>query len=95
MRIYLYDTSCEGCFGNHALDKMKQVCKQQEVEFQERRTIFWDRWEKEAEEIKEANPGLELPFFYCVETGEVKIGNSLTPLEDLENWVKKQKQDLV
>lgn len=86
--IILYSKDCQGCAGNHALTKVKQVCRQNGIEFQERRTIFWTVWEKEAQGIIELNKGLKLPFFYNTETGNVLEGNSLTPLETIEKWVK-------
>lgn len=89
--VILYSKSCEGCSGNHALTKVKQVCAKKGIEFQERRVIFWDRWEKEANEIIELNEGLKLPFFYNIDTGSVLVGNSLTPLDTIENWLKKDK----
>ena len=87
--IILYSVSCEGCAGNQALSKVKQVCKKEGIDFQERRTIFWDRWEKEADEIMKIN-NVKLPFFYNTDTGQVLVGNSLTPLDTIENWIKKE-----
>lgn len=88
MSIYFYSKSCEGCAGNHALDKMAQVCKNQGIDFQERRTILWERYEEEANKIMELNPGLELPFFYNTENGNTLMGNSLTPLEEVQRFTK-------
>lgn len=89
--IVFYSKSCEGCSGNHALDKMKQVCKKQGIDFQERRTILWERYEEEANKIMELNEGLGLPFFYSTNSGEVLKGYSLTPLDTLEELIKKDK----
>ena len=86
--IVFYSKSCEGCTGNHALDKMAQVCKNQGIDFQERRTILWERYEEEANKIMELNPGLELPFFYNTENGNTLMGNSLTPLEEVQRFTK-------
>lgn len=86
--IIFYSSNCESCAGNHALRKVKQVCHQRGLEFQERRTIFWKVWEKEANSIIEVNDGLKLPFFYNTETGDVLKGFSLTPLDTIENWLK-------
>lgn len=88
--IVFYSKSCEGCSGNHALDKMKQVCEKQGVDFQEHRTILWERYEEEANEIMELNPGLKLPFFYNSDNGDTMEGNSLTPLEQIENFIGKK-----
>lgn len=88
MAIYFYSRSCEGCAGNHALDKMAQVCKNQGIDFQERRTILWERYEEEANKIMELNPGLKLPFFYNTENGNTLMGNSLTPLEEVQRFTK-------
>lgn len=88
MACIFFSKSCEGCSGNHALDKMKQVCKKHGVDFQEHRTILWERYEEEANKIMELNPGLELPFFYRDDTGDVLRGNSLTPLEQIEQFIK-------
>lgn len=87
--VILYSESCEGCSGNHALTKVKQVCKEQGIDFQERRVIFWDRWEKEANEIMELNEGLKLPFFFETTSQQVLRANSLTPLDSLERWIDK------
>ena len=86
--IIWYSRECSSCTGNHALDKMKQVCKKQGIDFQEHRTILWERYEEEANKIMELNPGLELPFFYRDDTGDVLRGNSLTPLEQIEQFIK-------
>lgn len=67
---------------------MKAHCKKQEVDFQERRTILWERYEQEANEIMKINKGLELPFFYNTDTGEVLKGDSFTPLEEITKLVK-------
>ena len=85
--IIFYSKSCEGCSGNHALDKMKQVCKKQGVDFQEHRTILWERYEEEANEIMKINEGLKLPFFYNDENGNTLEGNSFTPLEEIKKLV--------
>ena len=87
--IIFYSKTCEGCKGNQALAKMKSHCKKQEVEFEERRTILWERYEQEANDILELNEGLKLPFFYNSDTGEVLQGNSLTSLAEIEKLAKK------
>lgn len=91
MSIIYYTRECDSCAGNHSLNKIKQVCKKEGIEFQERRTIFWDRWAEEADSIIKVNEGLKLPFYYETETGSTFKGNSLTPLEMIENWIKKCK----
>lgn len=88
--IIFYSKSCEGCVGNHALDKMKQVCKKHGIDFQEHRTILWERYEEEADKIMELNPGLKLPFFWNEATQEAMEGNSLTPLEQIEKFIKNK-----
>lgn len=85
--IIWYSRECSSCVGNRALDKMKQVCEKQGVDFQEHRTILWERYEEEANKIMELNEGLKLPFFYNSETGQVLEGNSLTPLDTLKQLV--------
>lgn len=89
--IVFYSKSCESCSGNHALMKMKTHCKKQGVDFQERRTILWERYEQEADEIMELNEGLKLPFFYSTNSGEVLKGYSMTPLDTLEKLIKEDK----
>lgn len=69
---------------------MKQVCKKHGIDFQEHRTILWERYEEEANKIMELNPGLDLPFFYRDDTGDVLKGNSLTPLEQIEKFIKNR-----
>lgn len=90
--IIFYSVSCEGCSGNHALAKIKQLCKKNDLDFGERRTIYWDRWEKEAEAIMKNNEGLKLPFFYHEESGLTLEANSLTPLDAIEKWIDKCKE---
>lgn len=85
--IVFYSKTCEGCAGNHALSRMKQFCKEHGVEFQERRTVLWERFEQEANSIMRANPGLTLPFFFNSETHEVLEGNTFTPTEDLQKLI--------
>ena len=89
--IVFYSKSCESCAGNHTLAKMKNHCKRQGVEFQERRTVLWERYEEEARKIMELNEGLKLPFFYSTNTGEVLRGFSLTPLETLQKLINADK----
>ena len=89
--VIFYSKSCEGCAGNHALAKMKEHCKKQDVVFQERRTVLWERYEEEANKIMELNEGLELPFFYSTNTGEVLVGYSLTPLDTLQKLINADK----
>lgn len=91
--IIFYSKSCEGCSGNQALAKMQEHCNKQGVEFEARRTILWDRFEKEADKIMELNEGLELPFFYSTTTGETLKGYSLTPLDTLQGLIKKDKEN--
>lgn len=86
--IVFYSKSCESCEGNHALNKMKSYCEKKGVDFEQRRTILWQRYEEEADEIMQLNEGLTLPFFYSTESGEVLSGYSLTPLDSLEKLVK-------
>ena len=93
MSVIFYSKSCEGCSGNHALDKMKQVCKKQGVNFQEHRTILWERYEEEANKIMELNPGLKLPFFYSTNSGEVLEGFSQTPLATLQKLIESDKNE--
>ena len=88
MAIYLYAVSCEGCSGNRALSKIQQVCKQQGVDFQERRTIYWDVWEKEANQIMALNEGLKLPFLYDTESGKAQHITSLETLDSIETFIK-------
>lgn len=90
--IVFYSQSCESCTGNHALDKMAQVCKNQGIDFQERRTILWERYEEEANKIMELNPGLKLPFFYSTNSGHTLEGFSLTPLDTLQGLIEKDKK---
>lgn len=89
--IVFFSQNCESCVGNQALGKMKQHCKRQGVDFQEHRTILWERYEEEANKIMELNPGLKMPFFYSTNTGEVLEGYSLTPLDTLEKLINIDK----
>lgn len=93
MAIYFYSKNCEDCTGNHALASMKGWCKRRELDFQERRTILWTRWEEEANEIMEMNPGLKLPFFYNTDTGATLAGYSMTPLTELDKLIKGTKNE--
>lgn len=91
--IVFYSVSCEGCAGNNALSKMKEHCEKQGVHFETRRTILWDRFEKEANKIMELNKGLKLPFFYSTNTGETLAGFSMTPLDTLQTLIEKDKEN--
>ena len=82
--IVFYSQNCEDCTGNHALAKMRNICEQQGIQFQERRTVLWIRFEEEANEIMKINPGLKLPFFYNTETGQTLHGTSFTPIDELQ-----------
>lgn len=93
--IIFYSKTCESCTGNHALAKMKEHCKKQGVDFQEHRTILWERYEQEAEEIMKLNKGLELPFFYSTNTGLTLKGYSLTPLDTLQKLIEEDKDNIV
>ena len=91
--IIFYSKSCESCAGNNALAKMQEHCKKQGVDFETRRTILWDRFEKESDKIMELNEGLKLPFFYSTNTGETLAGFSLTPLDILQKLIEKDKEN--
>lgn len=69
---------------------MQQRCKENGIDFETRRTILWDRYEKEAKEIMEINPNLTLPFFYGTESGEVLKGTSFTPLDEIDELIEKE-----
>lgn len=88
--IVFYSKSCEGCSGNHALSSMKSFCEKKKVDFEERRTVLWEKYEEEADSIMELNEELKLPFFYNTVTGEVLEGNSFTPLDSIEKMVKNE-----
>lgn len=89
--IVFYSESCEDCQGNHALANMKSYCKKQGVDFEERRTILWIRYEEEAKGIMKLNDGLNLPFFYSTNSGQVLSGFSMTPLDTLQKLVNADK----
>lgn len=84
--IVFYSKTCESCRGNHALMKMKGLCSSEGIEFQERRTILWKVYAKEANEISEAL-GVKMPFFYNTKTEQALEGNSFTPLEDIKKLI--------
>ena len=88
--IIWYSRECSSCIGNQSLEKMKQFCKKQGVDFEERRTILWKAYEDEANSIMEVNEGLKLPFFFNDETQEVLRGNTFTPTEELEKLIEKE-----
>lgn len=94
--IIFYTKTCDGCSGNHALMNMKSYCKKKNVEFEERRTILWHIYEEEADKIMSLHPkteedvGLQLPFFYGTESGEVLSGNSFTPTDQILNLIKAE-----
>lgn len=90
--IVFYSKSCEGCKGNQALSKVEALCKKNDVEFEERRTILWKVYEKEANDISEAL-GVKLPFFYNTDTEQAIEGNTFTEIEKLEKLVKGNKND--
>lgn len=87
--IIWYSRECSSCAGNQALSKMKAYCEKRGVEFQEHRTILWEKYEEEADSLMEAY-NVKMPFFYATSAGEVLVGNTLTPLEDIEKLVKKE-----
>lgn len=87
--IVWYSRECSSCAGNQALSKMEAYCKKRGVEFQERRTILWERYEQEANEIMDAY-GVKMPFFYATNSGEVLVGNTFTPIEDIQKLVNKE-----
>ena len=89
MSVYWYSLECEGCSGNHALNKVEQVCRRKGIDFEERRVLYWEVWEKEANEIMELNEGLKLPFFYETTSGSVLLGSSLTLLDTIEKWIDR------
>lgn len=84
--IVFYTASCEGCSGNRALANMKVRCEKAGLKFQERRTIFFYVFENEANGIMK-KAGVKLPFFYGTESGNVLVGNSFTPLDDIDKLI--------
>ena len=91
MAVYFYSKSCDGCSGNQALKKIEQLCKKNGLDFSERRTILYYKWEEEADKIMENNPGLKLPFFFNEDTQEAMSGYSGTPLMELKKFMKGTK----
>ena len=89
--IVFYTASCEGCAGNQSLSKMKTHCKKEGVDFAERRTIFFYVFENEANEIMEKT-GVKLPFFYGTKSGKVLVGNTFTPIEQIDALIKAEKE---
>lgn len=89
MAIIFFSKTCEGCTGNHALANMQARCKSKGVDFEERRTILWERYEQEANEIME-NSGIKLPFFYGTESNKVLSGNTLTTLDEIDKLIKEE-----
>lgn len=87
--IVFYSVSCEGCSGNQALSKMQTYCKKRGVDFEERRTILWERYEQEANEIMEAY-NVKMPFFYATNSGIALEGNTLTPLDEIQKLIEKE-----
>lgn len=62
---------------------MKSLCEKNDVDFQERRTVLWIKYEEEANAIMEET-GVEMPFFYNDETGEALHGDTFTPIEKIK-----------
>lgn len=89
MTVLLYSVDCPNCQANHTLGKIKQICKQKNIDFDERRTIYWDIWEKEANQIMELNEGLKLPFLYDTASGKAQHITSLETLDSIENFIKR------
>lgn len=85
--IVFYSKGCEGCRGNQAISKIQALCNKEGIEFQERRTILWKVYEKEANDIGEAL-NVKLPFFYNTETKTALEGNTFTPRDKLKQLVK-------
>lgn len=89
--IIFYAKTCEGCAGNQALAKMKAHCEKYGVDFEERRTVLWEVYEREAQEIMD-NASIELPFFYGTLSNKVLSGNTLTTLEEIDKLIKEEKK---
>lgn len=87
--IVFYSVDCQGCKGNQSLMRMKAVCNSKKVDFQERRTIFWQQYEREANAIMDV-ANVKLPFFYGTNSHTVLEGDSFTPITKIEQMVQEE-----
>lgn len=85
--IIFYSRTCESCSGNRALTLMEAECKKYGVSFEQRRTVLWEKWKEEAEDIAEVCQ-TTLPFFYSTEANEAIHGSSFLPVEELRKLIK-------
>lgn len=90
MSIFYYSKECGSCKNSQELALMKTYCQEKGVDFSERRTIFFDRFEKEAEQISK-DQGVELPFFYAVKAKKAVEQKDLTHIEDLKDFIEREK----
>lgn len=88
--IIYYSKECGSCKGTQELALVKNYAKQAGVEFMERRTIFWDRFEKEAQEISEAF-NVELPFFYGSNSKIVYTEEQLKNVQTIHEFIAQEK----
>lgn len=87
--IILFQRTCEGCAGNRAIAKMKQVCATYGKELDVRTTLLWEGWAKDAEKLEE-KLGVKQPFFYNTETGKALESSTFTLLEQIEQFVQNR-----
>lgn len=89
--IILYATSCEGCAGNRAVNRVKQYCKQNGVKFEQRLTPLWKRFAEEADAISKAS-GLKLPFMYGTKSQTAIEASTFTSGERIEKLVELESE---
>lgn len=77
--IILYTTSCETCNKAHNVKLIERECLNRGIQFQQRITLFFEMWQKEAERLEQTFHAKQ-PFVYNTETKKVLQIN----LEDVD-----------
>lgn len=90
MSIFYYSKECGSCHQPEEIALMKSYCQEKGVDFSERRTLFWDRFEKEANDISKAY-NVELPFFYSSNNKEVAKPETMKNIEKLKEFIEREK----
>lgn len=90
MSIFYYSKECGSCHLPQEIALMKSYCQEKGVDFSERRTLFWDRFEKEANDISKAH-NVELPFFYSSNNKEVAKPETMKNIEKLKEFIEREK----
>lgn len=90
--IVYYSEECGSCKNSQTYAFVKSYSQQVGVQFQDRRTVLWKKFEDEAEEISKVF-GVKLPFFYATNSNIAKSESDLPFAENIKQFINEEKEN--